>query len=383
MSLFVTQSDLLRAVRTAGEIALKGPTDPQRWIRLFISPDRKSVSVMACAGGMSTCRTVSLKSQPDAAETLDVCVPGERLVAGSRALREGDVKIGLEEGALKVEQDGGVSIELELCNLVEFPGVPDFSKMKQVYVGPNPAPGFEAIKHVALTNPGTTPLSAVLIMMNGRSYISSPTSSVRCDFSLIGVDEVGPVPVVLESTWVLTHFAEQVTCWHETNRILIIDKDGWATIALWAGQLAGFPTKIESTFASLKQVAQIKAPRAEVLRAASAAQVVLKGTTKEAVFLWIETSPEKERITVSAKIGRHAYKETLVGWSSHQMKVPVHVGRFAEFLRGSDDEAVYVKLMNSELVPNAQKKFVHFVDSRLHEVVGLPGEYVAEIKETT
>lgn len=381
MSLFVTQEALLRAVQTAGEIASKGPTDQQRRIRVFLNGDKKTIGVMAATGLMATCRNVQLQTACDPAEALDVCVEGARLLAGCRALRKGDVKITEDQGALKVEQDGGVSVELELGNLAEFPNVPGFSGMKQIYTGPNPAPGFEAIKHIAAANPGTTPLSAVLIMLNGRSYLSTPTSSVRCDFSLVGIDDPGPVPIILDSTWVLTHFEQQVVCYHEKNRILVSDSLGWATVSLWAGDLGNFPTKVEATFASLTQVAMIKVPRADVLRAASAAQVVLKGTTKEAVFLLLETNPSQEKITVSAKVGRHAYRETLTAWSSHEMKIPVHVGRFAEFLRGSEDEAVYVKLMGSDLVNQAQKKFVHFVDDRLHEVVGLPGEYVTELKE--
>lgn len=378
MSLFVTQENLLRAVQTASEVASKGSTDQQKRIRVFHADGK--LQVMAAAGAMATCRHIPLQTlKPE--ESLDTCVQGDRLLAACKALRKGDVQIGTVDGALRIEQDSGVSVELELENLAEFPTVQGFENMKQVYSGPNPAPGFEAIKHVASSHAGTTPLSTVLIMLNNRSYLAAPTSSVRCDFSLVCTDGPGPVPIILDSTWVLTHFEPNVVCYHEKNRILVMDTLGWATISLWGGDLGGFPTKVETTFASLRQVGQIKVPRVDVLRAASAAQVVLKGTTKDPVFMTIETRPEQERILVSANVGRHAYKESLAAWSSHVMKIPVHVGRFAEFLRGSEDEAIYIKLMTSDIVPRAQEKFVHFVDSRLHEVVGLPGEYTTEFKE--
>lgn len=361
----VDQELFVKAVQTAAEVASKATVEEQKKIRIFIHEGE--LQLMASAGSIATCRRVT--AQQPTTETFDVVVQGDRLLAAAKALRKGDVLVSVKEHGFWVEQGDGLEVELDTGDLNLFPTVPSFEKMVHIYTGPNPVSGFEAIKHIATTNSGTTPLAKTLMMLPGRSYLASQTSAVRCELSLVGVEDVPPIPLVLDSTWALAHLVEPLACYHEERRILVMDSTGWVTISKYGGEIGKFPETIEKTFASLKQLGQVKIPRVDALRAAGAANTVLRGATKEAVYMQLDCADTK--ITMSAAVGRHRYKETITGWSSGQFKIPVHIGRLTEFLRGSEDEAVYIRIMDSSVIP-APMQFVHLVDSRLHEVIGLP-----------
>lgn len=372
--IYVSAEELVKAVQMAGDVASKGPTEPQRRVRVFAN---QGLHVMAMAGVLSTSRKIAPLTPSD--YLMDALVQGDRLLACCKALRKGEVSICTTEGGLKIEQKDGIEVMLELTNVAEFPVVQPFDKMVHIYSGVNPSGGFEAIKHVAAAHPGSTPLANTLMMMMGRSYLASTMSSVRCDFSLVGVDLPQAVPITLESTWVLSHMKEQIACYDEPGRLLVTDSDGWVAIAKYAGELANFPKKVEQTFTSLKQIGQVKLPKTDALRAAIAAQTVLRGASKEPLYMVAEC--EDTKVKLSASVGRHQYKETVAGWSSGHYKIPLHVGRLIEFLRGSEDEAIYMRIMDSDILP-APMQFLHLIDSRLHEVVGLPGGYKIELIKT-
>jgi hypothetical protein len=360
----VEQSRLEAATSFVAQACMDAVNPAMEWARLYASPT--SLMIVGVGASVTVGRVVpAVKAE----SSFDVCVQADRLAACVKGLSSGAVGLALEgDGTLRVVQ-GGTEVGFETKPASEALQVPGFEEMAGTYQGPNPTEVFDSIRHVAAAHPGNTPLAEVLIMMSGRSYLAGTLSSVRCDGSLVGPQSDAVLTVKAAGLWPLARMSGQISAYHDKNRILITDEFGYATIQKWSGELGNFPARVSQVFSSLRQTGQVKVSRGEFLKAVIAANGILKPLTKEEVFL--ECVCTKEKMTISASVGRHSFRQQIEVSSSGSFRIPIHVSRLLAFLKNSTDENVYIQVMDSEVV-QSPRSFVHMTDSKLHEAIAIP-----------
>jgi len=377
----VEQKDLKLALKTCAEVAGRGD-EIEAFVRL-VNFDNQ-LSLVASNGPLATMRNIECHTS----KPVDTCVRADRLKAAVMALRVGKVRLELtERGNLRVQQGAGARVVLDTRPSTEFPQEPGFEGMTQIYSGPNPSDGLKALKHVAVKNTGSQPLSDALLVMNKRSYVVTNAASVRCDFSLAN-DQDGAFPqakdpfaVPLASTWLLSDFGEEISCWIDWpgKRVLVVDSAGWGLLRMHHAKIETFPQTVDTAFRHLRELGQVKLNRQETLKAVSAAQTILKGS-KEAVLITITC--HKEMVELTASAGGQSFSDKIPAKCSGGFIIPVHLPRLRGFLAASADDSVYVKVMGVANQPGTEKHAVHLVDSRLHEIVWLPKDSPIEVVES-
>lgn len=343
------------------------------WTRLV--GNATGLTMIATGSSVTAIRSVPVI---DHARDFDVCVLADGLYACTKAMGTGAVRIEvLPDGSVRVSQGDALEATLETRSATEFPTITGFDGMVGCYAGTNPTEVFESMKHVAAAHPGNTPLAEVLIMMSGRSYLAGTLSAMRCDGSLVGPESDAVLGVRISNLWPLEQLGGQIKVFHDSNRVLICDDFGYVVLQKWSGNLANFPQRVSQMFSSLRQVGQVKVSRDSLLRSVMAASVILKPLSgKEEVFL--DCVASKGSLEISAKVGRHSFREKMEASSSGAYRIPIHVSRLLSFLKNSADEHVFIQVMDSDAIPNP-RSFVHMTDSRLHEAIGIPKPREVEV----
>lgn len=316
----------------------------------------------------------------DGITAFDVCVEVKRFKAAVTSCRlRRDVQLSVKDGFLLVTQEGGPEATVQAMDSSIFPAIDDFGQMDHVYSGPNQADLLSALHQDALKNAGSAALYDVAVFMPGVSYAMKPSVTVRCEASLVGVEtEWSPLVVHISTLELLKLLGDDINVMVDHKRVLIYDNDGYILTFKPAITIGTFPEQAKLMFASLVETGHVIADVGDMLGIVKSAVSLLDKLAMTPLYLTLTTYPESNDVHIYAEAQNQKYEDRFPALSSGSYKIPIQAARLLSFLKSSCDTSIAIRVMNSDKIPNP-RKFVHLVDSRLHEIIGI-GE--GEIENT-
>jgi len=314
----------------------------------------------------------------EAIKDFDICVSVDRLKAAVASCRlRRDVILEIEKDSLIVSQEDGPVATIQTRLASEFPRVDGFDGMDLVYSGDNPAALLSALYLDALKNAGSAALYDVAVFMPGVSYAMKPSVTVRCEASLVDRDnDHVPLVVHISTLELLKQLGEKITCMVDAKRVLCYDEDGYLLTFRPNINIGTFPEQAKLMFSSLREVGHVAVKLGDAFGVVKNAVALLDKLTPEPLYLELVASGEL--VKVKAEAGGQKYEDEFPAVCEGSYKIPIQAARLLAFLKSSCDEVIMIRVMKSEKIPD-NSRFVHLVDSRLHEIVGIGKGSIEEL----
>lgn len=338
-------------------------------VRFVSDPSSSEAMIITYDTLVSVCRRFPAMG----GDEIDVCVSGRKLEAAVQSLAQTEsVEILLHKDGLLELRQGEISACLDTLESANFPGNLAIDGVVPVYSGLNPTEGIEALKHVASSSIGTVQLHDVLIFMEGATYLIGSSSVVRGHFSLVdqSASEAHRVmPIQVKSILPLAGLGAQINAYADATKLVVSDARGHIVIRQSAVDVKSIPERIAAMYGSLVLLGQVRVERtmlAEILKSAIA---ILADDDVKKPYLTMEGNGNE--ILISGKAGRVTFARKVEAECTKNYKIYINADRLLAFARASDDDDILVRVMDSPINKQAMN-FVHLVDSRLHEIVGIP-----------